>query len=266
MRLAFSTLACPGWSVEDVAANARAYGYDGIELRLLDGELIDPDLPTPARNRVRRVFDDAGLPIVAIDTSVRVAGDAEAAEQELRGWIEVAGAWAAPVLRVFGGAIAGQERDEAVATASTVLERIAPEAEQAGVGIALETHDAFASAATVGEVLRRVPSPAIGALWDTHHPYRSGESPEQVWELLAGRVLHTHVKDARKRPDDTWELTLLGEGEVPVADVIRLLRGRGYGGWISVEWEKKWHPEIPEPEQALPQHLSLLRVWAGDGD
>jgi fatty-acyl-CoA synthase len=134
------------------------------------------------------------------------------------------------------------------------------------VGIALETHDAFASAATVGEVLRRVPSRAIGALWDTHHPYRSGEAPEQVWELLAGRVLHTHVKDARKRPDDTWELTLLGEGEVPVADVIRLLGRRGYGGWISVEWEKKWHPEIPEPEQALPQHLSLLRGWAGDGD
>ena len=265
MRLAFTTLACPGWSVEDVAANARAYGYDGIELRLLDGELIDPDLPEPARNRVRRVFDDAGLPIVAIDTSVRVAGDAEAAERQLRGWLDVAGAWAAPVLRVFGGAIEGQGRDEAVSRAASVLERVAPEAERAGVGIALETHDAFASAATVGEVLRQVPSPAIGALWDTHHPYRSGESPEQVWDLLGGRVLHTHVKDARRRADDTWELTLLGDGEVPVAEVMQLLGRRGYGGWISVEWEKKWHPEIPEPEQALPQHLSLLREWVGSG-
>jgi hypothetical protein len=28
-----------------------------------------------------------------------------------------------------------------------------------------------------------------------------------------------------------------------------------------VEWEKRWHPEIEEPEVALPQYLDLLRAW-----
>jgi hypothetical protein len=33
----------------------------------------------------------------------------------------------------------------------------------------------------------------------------------------------------------------------------------GYCGWLSVEWEKKWHPDLAEPEVALPQHAEKLR-------
>jgi hypothetical protein len=32
-----------------------------------------------------------------------------------------------------------------------------------------------------------------------------------------------------------------------------------------VEWEKRWHPEIEEPELALPQHLARLRAWQEAG-
>jgi len=34
---------------------------------------------------------------------------------------------------------------------------------------------------------------------------------------------------------------------------------------VSVEWEKRWHPEIAAPETALPQHLALLRRWLKEG-
>ena len=42
---------------------------------------------------------------------------------------------------------------------------------------------------------------------------------------------------------------------------LGLLAAGGYPHWISVEWEKRWHPEIGEPEVALPQHLDLLTEW-----
>jgi sugar phosphate isomerase/epimerase len=60
---------------------------------------------------------------------------------------------------------------------------------------------------------------------------------------------------------DSWQLTLLGHGEVPVRPMLDLLTAGGYQGWISVEWEKHWHPEIEDPELALPQHLELLNAW-----
>jgi sugar phosphate isomerase/epimerase len=261
MRLAFSTLACPGWSVEQVAQHARAYGYQGVELRLLDGEIIDPGMAASEKERVRAIFRDAGLPIVAVDSSIRVASGADGNQQDLRSFLELASEWESPLLRVFGGAPEDLSRDAALARAASVLEQAAPRAEELGVAIVLETHDTFASAADVAGALAQVPSPAVGVLWDTHHPHRMGEAPERVWDLVGPRVRHVHVKDARPRADGGWDLVLLGEGEVRVADAVRVLRRESYEGWLSVEWEKKWHPEIPEPEVALPQHAALLRQW-----
>jgi len=40
---------------------------------------------------------------------------------------------------------------------------------------------------------------------------------------------------------------------------LAALREAGYTGYVSVEWEKKWHPEIADPEIALPQHIAWLR-------
>ena len=98
-------------------------------------------------------------------------------------------------------------------------------------------------------------------MWDSHHPYRVGESPADVYANLGRRILLAQVKDARRRPGGDWELVLLGEGEVPVREMLGLLAAGGYRGWISVEWEKRWHPEIAEPQVALPQHLRVLAEW-----
>ena len=65
--------------------------------------------------------------------------------------------------------------------------------------IALETHDSFASAVLVGELLQRVGSTSFAAIWDVHHPYRVGEAPADVLRALGGRIHLVHVKDARRR-------------------------------------------------------------------
>ena len=88
-----------------------------------------------------------------------------------------------------------------------------------------------------------------------------GETPAEVYANLGRRILLAQVKDARRRSGGDWQLVLLGEGEVPVREMLGLLAAGGYPRWISVEWEKRWHPEIAEPQVALPQHLGLLAEW-----
>jgi sugar phosphate isomerase/epimerase len=185
---------------------------------------------------------------------------------DLWNWIRLAQDVQVLLLRVFGGPgqpervpqPSDQEVNEWVAQS---LRQVAPEAEQALVTIALETHDAFSSARRVAGVLRAVDSPYVAALWDSHHPYRVGETAQEVIEVLGTRLAHVHVKDARRVTpgDSAWQLTLLGEGEVPVREQLKLLVRYGYTGYVSVEWEKKWHPEIAEPEIALPQHIAWLK-------
>jgi len=262
IKLAFSNLACPDWTMEEVIEAASRFGYEGVELRLLNGEVIDaPALPRGLRAYVGQLFANARLPIVCVDSSIRLTDGAKQVQPSLLAFLQVAHDWVSPLIRVFGGPWPqGQSDSEVFDQVAEILSTVAPAAERLGVAIVLETHDAFSRAATIAEVLKRVPSTAIGALWDTHHPYRMGETPSQIIGLLGDRLLHVQIKDARRR-DNGWDLVLLGEGEVPVAEAVELLLQRGYDRWISVEWEKKWHPEIADPTVALPQHVQLLRKW-----
>jgi fatty-acyl-CoA synthase len=268
MKYAFSTLGCPAWTIEQTVEAATRLGYDGLELRLLDGEVLDPVADVQKIGRTVGLVRQAGLAICAFDTSsrfnLREADDRAAQVEELLAWIRLAGQHGVPVVRVFGGdpepgdAVSESEANARIAEA---LRQAAPAAQREGVAVALETHDAFSSARRVAEVLADVPSSAIGALWDSHHPYRMGEPAEEVIELLGKRIVHVHVKDVRRTGSDgsDWQLVLLGEGEVPVRQQLEALRRAGYAGYVSLEWEKKWHPELAEPEVALPQGIAWLK-------
>ncbi len=268
MKVAFSTLGCPKWSAEQVIEHAVHMGYDGLELRLLDGQIIDPVRDAARVAEVVRESRARGLDVCALDTSCRFnipdALERERQEVDLGDWIRLAEEVQVPILRVFGGAVSADRHsteEEENAWVIEALKRVAPHAEQAKITVALETHDAFSSARRVAHVLDAVDSAYIAALWDSHHPYRVGESAQQVVAALGARIAHVHVKDARRKEADSndWQLVLVGEGEVPVKEQLAALAQLGYKGYVSVEWEKHWHPEIEDAEIALPQHIAWLK-------
>jgi sugar phosphate isomerase/epimerase len=248
VKVAVSNLAAPAWTLERMLEAVGEYGYDGLELRLLEGEPIDVLAVDAA---TRRTLARADVPLVCLDTSIELA---KPFDRELPAAIELAREWGAPAVRVFGGP--SPELADIAQRLVPMLDR----AGKAGVTIALETHDSFASAVLVGELLQRVESPSFAAIWDVHHPYRMGESPDVVLSALGDRIHLVHVKDARRAGDD-WALVGLGEGEVPVRESLAALRTSGYDGWLTVEWEKRWHPELAEPEVALPRERETLRRW-----
>jgi sugar phosphate isomerase/epimerase len=270
MKLGFSTLSCPDWSVDQVIDAAVRMGYAGIEWRLLNGNVIDPLADADIlRNAVTR-GRERGIATCCLDTSCHFnLADRSARDRqvlELQHWITLAHQLDVPLLRVFGGAnpkgVGPDPSDDVVnGWVAGALQAAAPAAEAAGVTVALETHDAFSSARRTAKVLQQVASERVGAVWDSHHPYRVGESPDEVLAALGSYLVHVHVKDARRPvPGSTdWQLVLMGEGEVPVREQLRALQRRGYAGWVVVEWEKKWHPEIEPPEVALPQHVQWLQ-------
>jgi sugar phosphate isomerase/epimerase len=267
MKLAYSTLACPDWTFEQCVEAAQRYGYEGLELRLLDGEIITGALTGEQRQRIFTLAAQAHLSIIGLDTSVRVAQTApnNRAEQIREGLalLELARDLEAPFIRVFAGPPADASIEAAIAGAAATLEPLAQRARELGVAIALETHDAFASSAVVAQVLKQVDDPIVGALWDLLHPYRVGETAQETAQHLSGRLLHVHIKDGQRPQEQNteWKLTLLGEGDVPTPEMLAILRAAGYAGWLSVEWEKKWHPELVEPEIALPQHAAKLHDY-----
>ena len=266
LPIAFSTLAFPDATLAETTSLGRSWGYAGIELRLIDGQLIDSSIPAAERVRVKQMIAAARLPIVCVGSSILLTADD--AGSELGRFLELANDWESPLIRVYGGPLAEEPRARRtqIEAAAGVLQEAVPLAERLGVAITIETHDSFSASSVVAELLAMVDSRWVGALWDSHHPHRMGERPAEVYEHIGPRVLHVHVKDARRSVGHKggWQLVPLGEGEVPVREIIGLLAARGYGGYISVEWEKYWHPEIEGPEIALPQHLAVLEEWEQD--
>ena len=284
MRCSLTNLGCPAWPLDRVFSEAARLGYEGVELRCLRGRLISPDMPREDRVQARRLSAQTGLPIVALGASSAFSSpDAAvraAQEEDLRGMLEIAAEIGAPMVRAYGGGLPrayaqdaarsyggnlpeGTGEDAVCAYIAESLDRVAARARELGVLIVVETHDGLSSARLMAKVLGLVAAPEVQALWDVMHPTRMGESPQQVWEWIGPRVRHVHFKDARKGADGRWRAARSGEGEIPLRECLQVLSAAGYAGWLTLEWEKYWEPDIAEPEVALPHMIQTARGWLG---
>src|SRR5260370_22045475 len=108
LRIAFSTLAFPDATLAEATSLGRSWGYAGVELRLIDGQLIDSSIPVAERARVKQTIAAARLPIVAVDSSILLTADD--AGPELRRFLELANDWESPLIRVYGGPLAEEPR------------------------------------------------------------------------------------------------------------------------------------------------------------
>ncbi len=258
MKLGFSTLGCADWELDQIIEAARANGYDGVELRHYQGSLDLPkalaDLPGgPAE--FRRRFEEAGLELCCVDTSLSLSSP-ESSADDATAMLDLARDLGAPYIRVFGGGVPeGESRADCLTRAADELSDLGRLAAERGVRALLETHDAFSTGAQVAELLGAVNEEGTGALWDLHHPVRMGEPVEETARLLAGRTYHTHVKDSREGSG----YTLLGDGDIPLAELVSSLQQVAYNGYLCLEWERAWHPELAAPEVAFPQAAEYLR-------
>jgi sugar phosphate isomerase/epimerase len=271
MKLSFSTLGCPSWSLSQVIDTARSLGYDGIELRFLEG-----DDALWSRGELRgnglaeslRHLRDAGVVVACVDSRSFLHHPQEAARraavEDATRMVELAAALGAPGVRLFGDRV--QPGADLASTRGWIVEGLAAlrdAARPAGVEVWLETHGDFAPGAAARSVLDRV-GEGVGAIWDPANAFSEfGELPEVGAKALGMSIRHVHLKDV-KRPlppavPFPWTPVLPGTGEFPARRVLDILEDRRYSGFVSFEWEKKWHPEIEEAEMALPHFIRWVR-------
>lgn len=266
----FSTIGCPNYDIPQVVELARANGFTGIEIRFLRGTVDIAALPefTTGLAETRRRFDDAGIKVVGINTGVRMLSlDPAVREQQraaARANLVIAQGLGANYLRLFGGPIPPeQDRERALDAIAEGLGEIADLTLAGGVHSLIETHDSFCRADTILDLYRRGASDNLGVLWDTLHSYRHGDSGEETWSKLGERIRLVHVKDAYVATPQKFDFALTGEGTVPVAGFLDLLERENYDGYVNFEWEKGWHPEIAEPEVAIPHFARYIAARKG---
>lgn len=266
MKFGFSTLGCPNYTADQVIALAKDNGFDGVELRFLEGTVDLPSLSTFSADGLidlRKRFEDAGVAVACIDTSVRMTSldpDARAQQfEDARAHAKIGEALGAKYLRVFGGPIPKeQDMEQSLDAIAQGLREVADMTQEFGVTSLLETHDEFCQSPAILDLYSRGVSENLGILWDTLHTYRHGETAQYSWEQLGSRTKIVHVKDANIATPSGFDFALTGEGTVPILSFIEVLKAAEFDGWVNFEWEKGWHPEIQEPEIAIPHFAAYL--------
>lgn len=231
-RFAVSTLGMPGVPLPEVARVALDHGCQGIELRVHPDEEVHLGLRDV--ERVRSLFEGEGLELACLAGYAKVCAPGPDAPVigELRALVELAHGLGAPAVRVFPGGDADAEPR---------IGAVFGDLRDSGVRLLVETHDSHPTGAAVAGLVTPFAAPGLVAgLWDAVHPWRAGEDPARTRATLGEYLAYFQVKDVASWRDPTPVVP--GEGAVPLADCAGLLRA--WSGWISLEWEKAWYPDL----------------------
>lgn len=252
MKRAFSSLGCPSLDLEAALALASRLGIGAVELRVLERRL---DLPAYLAERhgspsaLAERLGSAPAKIHSFSTSLALANPSAESRAEFLAYVPWAEALGIPWLRAFDGGRPGDEAKLAETLAWWAEER-------ARLGcrcdLMVETHDCLYDAAAILRLLALRPGTPI--LWDAGNTWlHSAEDPLETWAAAKDAVVHIHVKDA-VRCDQTphpWRMVLPGTGEFPFRRLMERLERDGYDRFVSLEWEKHWHPELPSLAEAV---------------
>ncbi len=270
----------PGWGhqfgADDVLAQMREVGITATE--------FGPDgfLPNDPAAKATRLAD-AGLravggfvPVLLHDPGHDPVPEVDAA---LDGFV-AAGAGTL-VLAAATGAQGYDERpvldERGWTTLLTNLDRLGELAAGRGVLATLHPH-VGTMVEQRSEVERVLSGSGIALCLDTGHLLIGGTDPVELVRSHGDRIAHTHLKDV----DAAWAARVqsgeatyteavaggmyrpLGRGDVDIAEIVRLLEGRGYTGWYVMEQDTilAGPPEQPGPPADVRASVAFLRGLA----
>ncbi len=275
LPLAVSTLGCPKWDWKTILKNTAEWGFAALELRGILDQMDLSKCPEFVGDNVKTSIKDLralGLKISDLGASAMLhePDPKKRAEQmdEAKRFIDLANRLEVPYVRVFPNKlVAGEERRITVERIIDGMLELGKYARGSGVAVILESHGDFTDSPTLLQILKGSQMTSTGFLWDAHHTFvLSREKPEDTFKVLGKYVRHTHLKDSRAplagEKDRRYVLT--GTGEVPVKETVQVLKNNGYKGYYCLEWEKRWHPELEEPEIVFPHYAKTIREYLSE--
>ena len=108
--------------------------------------------------------------------------------------------------------------------------------EEYGVAIGIHNHgpgDPFAKIDTIADAIKGHHE-KIGCCIDTGHFLRSKEDPVRAAEVFGKRIYGVHLKDVK----DATTFTVLGQGDLRLAEFLKTLAGLKYKYNLALEYEE----------------------------
>ena len=239
LRLSMNEMTTMRWSFEDDVANYKAAGYSAMGVwrpKLTD---LEPGVG-------EQIVDKAGMHVSNLlwcggftgldgwSFKDRVADGIDAVRQ--------AASLRADCLVVYSGGRGIHTQSHARRLVHQALRRLADAAEDFDVTLAVEPmHPACAAESTfltsldsTLELLDTIDSPRVKLVFDTYHLGFDPDVVSMVQEC-ADRIAVVHLGDGKKIPVRDQNRCKLGEGSIPLTELITALCEAGYDGYYDIE-------------------------------
>ncbi len=244
-----------------LAKTCREIGVDGVDLTVRGGGHVEPgslDHDLPAAVAAVRA---EGLDVHMITTSLNDGADADA-----RSILEAASKLGIRYCRVGGLKYdASGEILPQLAAAAEQLGRLAEVAAEFGISLGYHNHSGMLNIGApiwdLHRIFEQVASPHLGSNLDLGHALVEGAFGD--WQITL-RLIRRHVKMMAVK-DFVWEKNRprwvkLGEGILPGAEMLKILRAADFAGPISMHFEYRVASNEAMIEE-VRQAAVVLRGW-----
>ena len=221
-----------GIELYDIHKNPKLFGIDG------------PLSSDNIMSTVRRLKEKR-LSVCCIDLSIDEGCDCDNLDT-IKKIIDTASGLSCPYVAIKG---------------SRHLDEIIEYAEGCAVTILIKTTGKYANTAALRELLDSYARDGVAALWEIDHPFTEmEEDPADTIEHLGAYIKHVHVRDI----DKDGKHCIVGEGSLPMEDIMRALSSVDYDGCLSLEWKPAWMPGLSDYEVIFPYYVSYMERFIYD--
>ncbi|WP_435006546.1 sugar phosphate isomerase/epimerase family protein [Tundrisphaera lichenicola] len=121
--------------------------------------------------------------------------------------------------------------------------------EEYGIAIGIHPHGPGAKWQTIDQISDAIKnhSEKIGICLDTGHLLRSHQDPVRAVDVFAERIYGVHLKDVK----DAKTFTILGEGDLKLAELLKKLARINYSYCLALEYEESETNPIPDIRKCL---------------
>lgn len=264
MKLAFSTLPCMDYDAEKLIQYCNQFGIDGLEIRVGEANSILGEKEDLEFLKIKENFEKANITILCLATSICLKGYEPSKIKDAVALIGKARKIGAKGIRIFLGNFARRfdikldalDHDGIVKSLCEICDF------DEDFMIMVETHNEYATGKVLSDLKKDVGRENLKFIWDIIHPIEDGENIETTWDYIGKEITHLHIKDGRKQKNLVWhdyEYTLLGEGELPIASILQLLKRNNFDGFLSLEWESIWREELKEYPTDMEFLLTMFK-------
>lgn len=287
-KIAGHTMGTPEYTVCEALELFAKIGADGAEIVVQDGYKsgIPCDCSLSVLAEIKKCAEDNNIEIVCLTpyNSHFNSLDEDVRQKEIEAIkkvIDYCDYLGAKYIRIYGGNLAAGDTENIEAKRENLIKSmryLGDIAAEKGVTLVVENHfnTMAVSAKQTAELIRDINHKAVRILYDQPNlSFTENEDYEEAIRIQQQYVSYMHVKDfvfkegksfessdvARPKAEERNVYTrIVGEGIIKWNEILKLVKEHGYDGWLSLEYERRWHPnDIPDASIGMKKSLEYLR-------